>query len=323
MEKLAGKRILVTGGSGFIGTNVVKRLVAEDAIVRATCHSGGPRFPIDGAEYVYADLTEKEDCLRVTKGIDAMVMTAAFFVSGAQGMQSNPMRQVTDTIILNLRMLEAAQENGVKKCVYISTSMVYPFFDRPLKEEDGYTGDPYEKYFTGGWTRRCVEAVCRMYAEKLRAMDITVLRIDNPYGPYDNFERSKSHVIAALIRKTVERMDPFEVWGDGKDYKDFIFVEDLADGVALALEKAEGYHVYNLATGRNVTINDALKIILRCGGYEDANIVHKTDMPTMIPYKVLCVDKIRDELGFEAKTSLEEGLRRTLEWYRNNPAKDQ
>lgn len=323
MEKLTGKRILVTGGGGFVGTNVVKRLVAEHAVVRATCHSDKPRYPIEGAEYVRADLTEKEDCLRVTKGVDAVVMTAAFFVSGAQGMQSNPMRQVTDTMILNLRMLEAMLENGVKKCVFISTSMVYPFSDKPLKEEDGFTGDPYEKYFTGGWTRRCVETVCRMYAEKLKAMDITVLRIDNLYGPYDHFERNKSHVIAALIRKTVERMDPLEVWGDGKDYKDFIFIEDLVDGVVLALEKADGYRVYNLASGRNVTINDALKIILRCGGYEDANILHKNDMPTMIPYKVLCVDKIQNELGFTAKTSLEEGLRRTIDWYRQNPATDE
>ena len=117
MEKLTGKRILVTGGGGFVGTNVVKRLVAEPAVVRASCDSDKPRYPIEGAEYVRADLTEKEDCLRVTRGVDAVVMTAAFFVSGAQGMQSNPMRQVTDTMILNLRMLEAMMENGVKKCV--------------------------------------------------------------------------------------------------------------------------------------------------------------------------------------------------------------
>ena len=322
MENLHDKNMLVTGGGGFVGTNVVKRLIAERAKVRATCHADAPRFPIAGVEYVQADLTRKEDCLRVTKGIDAMVLTAAFFVTGAQGMLSDPMRQVTDTIILNLRVLEAALENGVKKCVFISSSIIYPFFDEPLKEEDGYTGDPYEKYFTGGWSRRCIEIICRMYAEKLKAMDITVLRIDNLYGPYDHFERHKSHVVAALIRKAVERMDPLEVWGDGKDYKDFIFIEDLVDGIVLALDKASGYHVYNLATGRNITINDVLQIILRCSGYEDAKILYKADMPTMIPYKVLCVDKARQDLGFEAKTSLEEGIRRTIDWYKEHPASD-
>lgn len=321
MDYLRGKKILVTGGGGFIGTNVVKRLVAEQAYVKATCHKRSPRFPIDGVEYIYADLTEKEDCLRATKGMDAVILTAAF-VAGAQGMLKSPMQLVTDTVILNLRTLEAAFENGVKKCIYISSGMVYPFSTEPLKEESGYLDDPYDKYFTGGWSRRFIEVVCQMYAEKLHAMDIMVLRIDNLYGPYDNFERHKSHVMPSLIRKTVERMDPFEVWGDGKDYKDFIFIEDLVDGIVLALEKADGYHVYNLATGRNVTINDALKIILRCGNYEDAKIMYNTDKPMMIPYKVLCVDKARRELGFEAKTSLEEGICRTMEWYRQHPASD-
>ncbi|MEA5040621.1 dTDP-4-oxo-6-deoxy-D-allose reductase [bioreactor metagenome] len=321
MGSLRGKKILVTGGGGFIGTNVCKRLVAEGAAVKATSHKRGPRYPVDGVEYMHSDLTEKEDCLRVTKDIDAVVLTAAF-VAGAQGMLKSPMQLVTDTVILNLRILEAAFDNGVKKCIYISSGMVYPFSKEPLKEESGYLGDPYDKYFTGGWSRRFIEVVCRMYAEKLQAMDITVLRIDNLYGPYDNFEHRKSHVMPSLIRKTVERMDPFEVWGDGKDYKDFIFIEDLVDGIVLALEKADGYHVYNLATGRNVTINDALKIILRCGNYEEAKIVYNTDKPMMIPYKVLCIDKARQELGFEAKTSLEEGIRKTMEWYRRHPSVD-
>ena len=321
LNSLRGKKILVTGGGGFIGTNTVKRLLAEGADVKATCHKRGPRFPIDGVEYLHSDLTEKEDCLRVTKGMDAVVLTAAF-VAGAQGMLKSPMQLVTDTVILNLRVLEAAFDNGVKKCIYISSGMVYPFSKEPLTEEEGYLGDPYDKYFTGGWSRRFIEVVCRMYAEKLKAMDITVLRIDNLYGPYDNFEHSKSHVMPSLIRKTVERMDPFEVWGDGKDFKDFIFIEDLIDGVVLALEKADGYHVYNLATGRNVTINDALNMILKCGNYEDAKIVYNTDKPMMIPYKVLSIDKARKELGFEAKTSLEEGIRKTMGWYREHPAAD-
>lgn len=320
-NSITGKRILVTGGGGFVGTNVIKKLKAEGADVIATCHKRNARFPVDGVEYFHTDLTQKEDCLCVTKGVDAVVLTAAF-VAGAQGMLARPMGLVTDTVILNLRVLEAAFENGVKQCVYISSGMVYPFSMEPLKEEDGYREDPFDKYFTGGWSRRFIEIVCRMYAEKLKAMDITVLRIDNLYGPYDNFEHRKSHVIPSLIRKTVERMDPFEVWGDGSDYKDFTFVEDLADGIILALRKAHGYNIYNLASGRNITINDALKIILKCGDYEDARIVYNAEKPTMIPYKVLCVDKAKNELGFKAKTSFEDGIRITMDWYREHPASD-
>lgn len=318
---LDGLRVLVTGGGGFVGTNVVKKLVKEKAIVRATCHVRNPRFPIENVEYVHTDLTRKEDCLKVVEGMDAIVLAAAF-VAGAQGMLASPMHLVTDTVILNLRMLEAAYEEGVKKCVYISSGMVYPFSKEPLKEDDGYIGDPFDKYFTGGWSRRFIEVVCRMYAEKARAMDITVLRIDNLYGPYDNFEHTKSHVMPSLIRKTVERMDPFEVWGDGQDYKDFTYIEDLVDGIILALKKVNGYHVYNLASGKNVTINDALKIILKCGAYEDAKILYNAAKPTMIPYKVLSVEKAKNELGFVAKTSLEDGIKKTMEWYKAHPAQD-
>lgn len=318
---LSGEKILVTGGGGFVGTNIIRKLAQEKAVIRSTRHSKNPRFPVEGVEYIPVDLTKKEDCLKATEGIDAVVLTAAF-VAGAQGMLARPMGLVTDTVIMNLRMLEAAYENGVKKVIYISSGMVYPFSKEPLTEDQGFIGDPFEKYFTGGWSRRFIEVVCRMYAEKLKAMDITALRIDNLYGPCDKFERNKSHVMASLIRKAVERMDPFEVWGDGQDYKDFIYIEDLAEGVVLALKKAEGYNVYNLATGRNVTINEALKIILKCADYVDAKIVYNADMPTMIPYKVLCVDKAQRELGFKAKTTLEEGIAKTVAWYREHPATD-
>lgn len=314
-------KVLVTGGGGFVGTNVIKRLVAEGFSVTGTYHTAPPRFPVEGAAYVQADLTQKEDCLRVTNGMDAVVLTAAF-VAGAQGMLARPMGLVTDTVIMDLCILEAAHNNGVKKCVYISSGMVYPFSKEPLTEDMGYMGDPFEKYFTGGWSRRFIEVVCRMYAEKLKAMDITTLRIDNLYGPCDKFEKKKSHVMASLIRKAVERMDPFEVWGDGKDYKDFIYIEDLAEGIVLALKNVSGYNVYNLASGRNVTVNEALQIILTYADYKDANIVYNKAMPTMIPYKVLCVDKAKRELGFEAKTSLEEGIKKTIAWYREHPAAD-
>lgn len=318
---LVNKKVLVTGGGGFIGTNISRRLVEENAIVTATYHNHKPRFPVKGVSYLHADLINKEDCLNITKDMDYIIMTAAF-VSGAQGMLANPMQLVTDTVILNLRVLESAYLNGVKKCIYISSGMVYPFKKELLKEEDGFTGEPFEKYFTGGWSRRFIEVVCRMYAEKLKAMDITVLRIDNLYGPYDNFEQKKSHVMPALIRKTIERMNPFEVWGDGNDYKDFIYIDDLVEGIMLALKKTKGYEVFNLASGKNVTIKELLEIILRCGNYKDAKIIYNTDMPMMIPYKRLSIEKAERLLGFKALTSLEDGIKKTMDWYRKNPARD-
>lgn len=319
---LENKKILVTGGGGFVGTNVIKALIKQNAKIYGTIHNKQPRNSFSEVTYIRADLTKKEEALNATKGMDCVVLTAAY-VTGAEGMLENPMCLVTDTVILNLTVLEAAYLNGVRKVIYISSGMVYPFLETPLREEDGFIGDPYEKYFTGGWTRRFIEVVCRMYAEKLGAMDITALRIDNLYGPYDNFERAHSHVIASLIRKAVERMDPFEVWGNGKDYKDFSYIEDLAEGVVLALKKSKGFQVYNLASGVNYTINDILEVILRSTKYEDAQIVYNNTKPSMIPYKVMCIDKARQELGYKPMTSIEDGIRKTIQWYKNNPALDQ
>lgn len=318
---LNGKKVLVTGGSGFVGTNIIKQLIRTGAKVYATTYKNEPRFRFEEVTYLKANLTSKEDARRVTEGMDAMILTAAY-VAGAEGMLANPMGLVTDTTILNLNTLEAACLNGVKKVIYISSGMVYPFLKTPLHEEDAFIGDPFEKYFTGGWTRRFIEVVCRMYAEKLKKMDITVLRIDNLYGPYDNFERNHSHVIPALIRKAVERMSPFEVWGDGNDYKDFIYIDDLVRGVIQALKKCEGYNVYNLASGKNLTINDVIKIILKYANYEDAQVVYNTDKPMMVPYKVLCTEKAEKELDFKTSVSIEEGIKNTIEWYKNNSAKD-
>lgn len=313
---LEGKKVLVTGGSGFVGTNVIRKLLEERADVSATYHSK-IRFPQIGVNYMKADLTNVDDAKRVTKGMDCVVLTAAF-CAGAEGMLADPLALVTDTIIINLRTLKAAKENGVRKCIYVSSGMVYPYKDTPLTEEEGFDGDPFDKYFTGGWSRRSVETVCRMYAEKLKLMDITVVRVDNVYGPYDNFQPERSHVMPSLIKKAVDKMDPYEVWGDGKDYKDFTYVEDLAEGIILALKKADGYQVYNIVSGRNYTINEVLRMILCITGYENACIRYNNKKPMMVPYKVVSNEKAKNELGFEAETSIEDGITKTVKWYMEN-----
>ncbi len=319
------KTAVVTGASGFIGTNIMLRLLREDVRVVAVCHRNRPQYSDGRVTWVQADLSKPEECDSVFRKaaevsgngeIDYLVMTAAY-VGGAEKLLNSPMAFVTDTTVLNLYVLQSAYRFRVHKTLYVSSGMGYAESRQPLVEERAMEGEPYEKYYFGGWSRRYIEVVCRMYAEKIKdPMDISVIRIDNVYGPYDSFRWEKSHVAAALIRKVVERQDPVEVWGDGKDYKDFIFVEDLAEGAVLALEHAKGFNLYNIASGRNVTVDELLQVILRADGYEDARIVYNADRPTMIPYKVTSIGKARRELGFNPQTTLEEGIRRTIRWYR-------
>lgn len=319
------KTAVITGASGFIGTNIMLRLLRENVKVVAVYHRNRPKYNDDRITWVQADLSKPEECDSVFRKaidvsedgeIDYLVMTAAY-VGGAEKLLNSPMAFVTDTTVLNLYVLQSAYRFRVHKTLYVSSGMGYAESREPLVEEKAMEGEPYEKYYFGGWSRRYIEVVCRMYAEKIRdPMDISVIRIDNVYGPYDSFKWEKSHVAAALIRKVVERQDPVEVWGDGKDYKDFIYVEDLAEGAVLALKHAKGFNLYNIASGRNVTVDELLQVILRADGYTNAGIVYNADRPTMIPYKVTSIEKARRELGFNPQTSLEEGIRRTIRWYR-------
>jgi len=160
------------------------------------------------------------------------------------------------------------------------------------------------------------EVLCEMYTKIKNPMKTIVVRPANIYGPYDDFKWETSHVIPSLIRKVVERHNPIEVWGDGNDIKDFIYVDDLIEGDLLAMEKNESSSPINIATGRPCTIREVLKTILATDNYQGAKIVFDTSKPTMIPRRLIDNSKAKELLGFEAKTSLEEGIKKTVDWYK-------
>ncbi|MBF0188550.1 MAG: NAD-dependent epimerase/dehydratase family protein [Magnetococcales bacterium] len=317
---LAGKRILVTGGAGFIGTNTTLALLERGAEVTATLHERPPMVQDERITYIRGvDLRDPTQCNRVVEGMEMVVMAAAV-TSGAGMIQSRPLIHLTPNVVMNSQMLEAAHASGVGKFLFISSNVVYPVSDQPMCEEDaGY--DFFEKYHVAAWMKRFTETICEMYANRVDpSMEVTIVRPGNAYGEFDDFEWETSHVIPALIRKSVERHDPLEVWGDGKDIKDMIHVSDLADGICRALESCRGFEIVNIASGQPVSIREILSTILDVDGYRDAKIITNPTKPSMIPKRLIAVDKARELLGFQAKTSLEEGLRRTIQWYRNNRA---
>ena len=323
-----GKNVLVAGGTGFVGTNLVKRLLKEGANVRATVHKRQPVIKDSRIEYVNCDLTNAEDCKKVVKNIDYVFMCAAN-TSGAGVMASTPMVHVTPNIIMNTLLLDAAYSAKVKKFLWISSNSVYPNVDYPMKEKDMVFGEMFEKYYFVAWMKQFTEVLCRMYGEKLKEpMKTIVLRPANLYGPYDDFEWKTSHVLPALMRKIIERQDPLEVWGDGKDIKDFLYIEDFINAVILSMEKIEDFDIINIGSGEQSTIRQSLQIMLECDNYTDANIVFNEDKPTMIPKRMLDVSKAKKILGFEVKTTLANGIKETMEWYKerlnkfNKPAYD-
>jgi GDP-L-fucose synthase len=311
-----GKNVLVAGGTGFVGVNLINKLLSSGANIRATIHRKNPVLRDERIEYIRCDLTKREDCQKVVKDMDYVFMCAAN-TSGAAVMKKTPLVHVTPNVLMNTLILEAAYEAKIQKFLWFSSNSVYPVTDYPVKEEEMMKGDLFEKYFCVGWMKRFTEILCEMYATKIKnPMKIVVVRPANIYGPYDDFEWETSHVIPALIRKTVERHKLIEVWGDGNDIKDFIYIEDLIDGVLLAMEKVETFNPVNIATGKSYTIKKVLNAILVADNYQDAKIVFNSSKPTMIPKRLIDTSKAKNILGFEAKTPLIDGIKRTVEWYR-------
>lgn len=313
-----GSKVVVTGGAGFVGVNLIRRLLEVGANVTATLHNEPAVVKDDRVRYIRCDLTKAEDCDQVFQGADYAFMCAAN-TSGAAVIEKTPLVHVTPNVIMNARALEGAYAAGVKKFLFISSNTVYPDLDHPVKEDEMMSGELFEKYFCVAWMKRFTEILCRMYAEKIsRPMKTVVVRPANIYGPFDDFEWATSHVVPALIRKVIERHDPIEVWGDGTDIKDLIYIDDFVEGVLLAIEKINAFDPINIATGRPCSVRDVLNTALQVDGYANARIVFNTSKPTMIPKRLIDTSKAKRVLGFEAKTTLEEGVRRTIRWYRES-----
>jgi len=306
---------LVTGGAGFVGVNLIKRLLDEGADIRATLHINKPVLNDNRIEYFYGDLRIEENCQKAVAGVDYVFMCAAN-TSGAKVISTTPLVHLTPNMLMNIQMLQAAYTFGVKKFLFISTNTVYPLTDFAVKESD-VTNEFYESYHIVAWMKRFTEIVCEMYSNRIKEpMKTIVVRPGNLYGPYDKFDWEKSKVIPAIMRRAIERHDPFEVWGDGMDLKDFLYIDDCIDGLILAMEKLEEFEPINIASGIPVTIRDVLTQILKSADYDDADVQYDSSKPTMIPKRMIDISLAKEKLGFEPKVSLQDGIHKTVQWYK-------
>ena len=317
-----GKNVLVAGGTGFIGVNLINRLLSSGANVRATLHKRDEIVVDKRIEYIKADLLIMDDCKRVVKDMDYVFMCAAN-TAGAAVMASTPLVHVTPNIIMNSHMLDPAYFAKVKKFVWLSRNAAYPpTGDRPVKEDEMFNGDPYDTYFGVGWMKRYTEILCKLYSEKLRdRMATVVLRPSNIYGPYDKFDFATSHMMAATIRKVVERQKPIKVWGTGNDIRDLIYIDDFIDAMILAAEKIETFDPINVGYGKGYSIKEILQICLEVDGYTNAIVEYDPTKPSMIPVRLISTEKTEKMIGFKARTDLKEGIRKTMEWCRENYCK--
>jgi GDP-L-fucose synthase len=314
---LRNSSCLVAGGAGFLGHYISRRLLESGARVRATLHDKPPVLTDPRIDYVRVDLNRPEDCARATRGIDYLFMAAAN-TQGAAVIREKPLAHVTPNVPMNTYALEAAHLAGVKRFLFLSSGAAYPDTGhRPAEEHEMLAGDPLDVYFAVAWMKRYAEILCRTYATKIRnPMSCVVVRPSNVYGPEDKYDFAVSHVTAALIRRVAERQNPLEVWGTGDDIRDLIYIDDFIDGLFAAFATPEPYLEVNICSGTGVSVKEIIQTAIEVDGFDDARVTFDPTKPSTAPVRRLSNELARERLGFEARTSLRDGLRRSLDWYR-------
>ena len=317
MEK--HNKILITGGSGLVGQNLTNKLIADGYTnIRVHLHNRQPRIKHDAVEYVTGNLMTYDDCLAVTRDVDVVVHAAAS-TSNAVDTVQDPLAHVTPNVAMNNFLIDSAYRNKVKKYIFISSNTVYPpKGDDPVMESDFLFDEPYPVYFPVGWMKRYAEVQCELYAKYLpNPMTTVVIRPANLYGPHDKYDFAKCHVTPATIRKVADNLNPIPVWGDGTELRDLLYIDDFVEAVQLVIEKQETYDVFNVGCNEVYSVNDVLFTMKQLVGNNNP-IEYVTGKPSMIPTRRISSDKIKDVLGWQAKTPLHVGLMKAYEWYTAN-----
>lgn len=301
-----GKRVVVTGGAGFLGRFIVARLEGEGAKV----------FVPRRADY---DLTDFSACRRLLAEhpADQLIHSAAFY-GGIWINQLYPGQIFYQNLIMGAQLMEAARLAGVGKFVQIGTACSYPgYLEGELKEENLWDGPLHESVFHYGLTKKILNIQGRAYKKQYGFNSIHLI-LTNLYGPYDTFNPERSHVVSALIRKVVEAKqqgaEEVEVWGSGRPIREFLYVEDCAQAVVLAAERYGDLTPLNISCGEGTSIRQLVETICRLVGYR-GQLRWNGDKPDGQLKKVLDIRRLRETLQWRPPTSLEEGLRKTIAWY--------
>lgn len=307
MLDLHDKKILVTGGAGFLGSYVVKKLLER----------GVPKEAITVPRSAEYDLRRMDMCKKIVQEQDIVIHLAA--TAGGIGLnRAHPGVLFYDNAIMGIQLIEAARLAGVKKIVVIGTICSYPkIIPVPFKEEDLWNGYPEETNAPYGLAKKMLLVQAQAYRQEYGLNAIYLLPI-NLYGPNDNFDPNSSHVIPALIRKIDEAKksgsDFIDVWGSGKASREFLYVEDAAEGIVLATEKYDKGDPVNLGAGFEITIKDLVELVARLMEFK-GEIRWDKLKPDGQPRRMLDVERAEKEFLFRAKTPFEIGLKKTIEWY--------
>jgi GDP-L-fucose synthase len=307
LDQFPYKRIVVTGGSGFLGRHVVDRLKRYDDL---------DVFVPRSKDYNLVNSADIDALLSEAK--PDLVIHLAAVVGGIGANQKSPGRFFYDNLMMGVQLIEQARLHGVKKFVAVGTVCAYPKFTPvPFKEEDLWNGYPEETNAPYGLAKKMMLVQGQSYRQQYGFNTIFLLP-SNLYGPADNFNPETSHVIPALIRKCVEARDSgakhIDVWGSGQASREFLYVEDCADALVLAAARYDEGEPVNVGTGREITIAQLVDLIRNLTGFE-GEVRWQGDKPDGQPRRCLDVTRAFEKFGFRASVPFEEGLKHTVKWY--------
>ena len=314
----SGKKVLVTGGGGFIGSHLVEQLLEAGANVKvADLLSSGPNGNLaalkKAIEIEEADLTDPEKCQKVCRGAD-VVMHLAARIRGIGYNVKHHGEMFFANALMNLQVMEGARLGAVERYLCVSTVGVYPSECAvPTPEEDGFKEEPESSGFGYGWSKRQAEVQARCYQDQY-GMKIAIVRPFNVYGPRMQFDSETAPVISSQIKKVLDARDVVTVWGNGEQTRSFTYVSDEVEGMMLAVEKYAEADPLNIAGSEEMTISDLVRLIVRLSD-KNLRIEFDTSKPCGAARRCPDISKARRLIGYHPKVSMEEGLKQTMTWY--------
>ena len=307
------KKLLIAGGSGFLGTTITSIVKDYDYKVTSSYFSKIKNKNLK-KYYKKFDFTKFNDCLLATKNKDCLIMCAMV----SAGLKAMSEQKVSDMVLKNIiirsNIFEACRINNIKNIVWVSSATVYQPAKYPIKEKQlNLNLEPYNIYKSIGWGYRYIEKLAEYYNQNYN-LNIKIIRTSSIYGPYDNFDESKSHVIPALLKKALKQENPFIVWGNKKTIRDFVYSEDLAKAIIKLLKINKLNSPMNFSSGKECSVEKLSKKILQVTKC-NSKILFDKSKPTSADYRVLDNKMANKILSIKTRTKLETGLRRTIDWY--------
>jgi len=311
------QNVLLCGATGFIGRNIAQNFSKnKNYKLICTCNSSKP-FKLKNCKWIKVDLRNSKQVNKITKNIDILIQAAAT-TSGAKTIISRPYEHVTDNAIMNSYLLRSSFENKIKHFIFFSCTVMYQSSNKSLKESDfNPKKELYSNYFGVGNTKLYIEKMCEFYS-RISSTKFTCIRHSNIFGPFDKFDLNKSHFLGASITKVMKANKEVVVWGDGKERRDILYIDDLVNFVKLSIQnQKKKFRIYNCGYGKSYSIGQVIKKIIKIS-QKKIKITYDTSKPTIKTSLSLDCKLAYKEIGWKRKFNLDKGISNTIKWWKAN-----